>query len=80
LLLILEQFGYEEVARLFMEKSKLPPVKKAVRALRWLFSSDTGPGFAPLFKEMGIEDDFYAQSQVMATIKGFLHAIRNFKE
>ncbi len=80
LLLILEQFGYQEVARLFKEQSQLPPVKRAVRTLRWLFSSDTGPGFAPLFEEIGIEDDFYAQTQVMATIKGFLHAIRDLEE
>lgn len=80
LLLILEQFGYKEVARLLAKQSTLPQVKKAVRALRWLFSSDTGPGFAPLFEEMGIEDDFYAQTQVMATIKGFLHAIRDLEE
>ena len=80
LLLILEQFGYKEVARLFAEQSELPPVKKAIRALRWLFSSDTGPGFAPLFEEMGIEDDFYVQTRVMATIKGFLHAIRDLED
>jgi hypothetical protein len=80
LLLILEQFGYEEVACMFAEKSELPPVKRAIKALRWLFSSDTGPGFAPLFEEMRIEDDFYAQAQVMAIIKGFLHAIRDLEE
>lgn len=80
LLLITQVFGTDEIAESFKDNWHLPAVKRSLSNLRWLIGRDSGPGFASLFEEMNLEDDFYGQMKASAVLKELLHLLIELQE
>ena len=80
LLLVAQVFGAGEIARAFRDNWHLPAVKRGLSNLRWLIGAETSPGFASLFEEMNLDDDFYGQMSATAVLKELLHLLIELQE